>query len=195
VEPDTWNGLYLTVHPKLRQAVKKIIEWYQRGEGTLILAGNCGCGKTHLARTVFEKYGGPAFILDWSNEPVETIRNAVLYAENELFADIRQSYNSSNGKSEGEIIRQCCKAKLFILDDLGVAHIRDESSAWAHDIYWRIFDARINKFTLITTNLRINQIPARLGTRAFSRLMETLPDKSAYVDMFDIPDYRLRNWR
>lgn len=195
-EPDEWEELNLTLHPKLREAVRRVVAWYRQGLGVLLLAGDCGCGKTHLAKVVFDKYGGPAFVLDWDVTPVESVRNTVFYTEPDLFADIRQSYNGSKpGQSEGEIVRMCQRTRLLILDDLGVAHIREESLPWAQDLYWRILDARANKPTLITTNLKIDQIPGRIGKRAFSRLMGSLGSKAGYVDMFGIPDYRLRDWQ
>ncbi len=195
-EPDEWESLNLTLHPKLREAVKRVVDWYRQGLGVLLLAGDCGCGKTHLAKVVFDKFGGPAFVLDWDATPVESVRNAVFYTEPDLFADIRQSYGGGKpGQSEGEIVRMCQRTRLLILDDLGVAHIREESLPWAQDLYWRILDARADKPTLITTNLKIDQIPGRIGKRAFSRLMGGLGSKAGYVDMFGIPDYRLRDWQ
>lgn len=189
-----WNGLDLAYHPKVEAAIKAIVAWYNRGSGALVLAGNPGCGKTHLAKVVLEKYGGPRFYLDWSKETVETVQNAVFYAEPEMFAAIRQSYGDGK-QSEAEIIRICQRSSLFILDDLGVAHIRDESLGWAQDIYWRLFDARVEKFTLVTTNLTISEWGARIGRRAFSRLMQALGSEAAIVNLFDVPDYRLRGWK
>lgn len=195
-QPDTWYGLDLTWHPKLRQAVKSVVDWYKRGSGALILAGDTGCGKSTLAKVVYEKFGGPAYVLDWSADTVESVRNAIFYAEPEMFADIRHSYDPAGKKqqSEGEIIKMCQRSHLFIFDDLGVAHIREESLPWAQDIYWRIFDARVSEFTLITTNMKKSQLGPRIGTRALSRLMEAMGSEAGFVDMFGIPDYRQRGW-
>lgn len=192
-----WNDLDLTWHPKLRQAVKNVVEWYKVGRGALILTGDTGCGKSHIAKVVYEKFGGPAYILDWTANPVESVRNAVFYAEPEMFADIRQSYSPDGKKvqSEKEIIKMCQKSHLFIFDDLGVAHIKDESLPWAQDIYWRIFDARVSEFTLVTTNLTKEQLGPRIGKRALSRLMDAMGSEAAFVDMFGIPDYRQRGWK
>lgn len=189
-----WNGLDLTWHPKLRPAAQAVSDWYNRGQGALVLAGNPGCGKTHIAKVVYNKYGGPGFALDWSRTPVESVRNAVLYAEPEMFAEIREGYGGNSRQTEAEIIRACQRAKLFVLDDLGVAHIRDESARWAQDIYWRLFDARAEKFTLITTNLRAHEWMMRIGQRAQSRLMQALGSDAAIIDLFDVPDYRQRSW-
>lgn len=195
-ERNEWEGLDLTAHPKLREAVRQVVAWYGREKGILLLAGDCGSGKTHLAKVVYDKFGGPAFILDWTVTPVESVRNAVFYTEPDLFSDIRQSYGDKRaGQTEGEIVKMCQRALLLILDDLGVAHIKDESLPWAQDIYWRILDARAGKPTLITTNLKIDQIPARIGKRAFSRLMGALGGEVGYVDMFGVPDYRFRDWQ
>lgn len=199
-----WNGLDPTHHPKVEGAIRAVVAWYNRGSGALILAGNPGCGKTHLAKVVYEKYGGLGIVTRWhqaefGNWQVEQFQNAVFYSEPEMFAAIRQSYGNQDGKgksrTEAGIIRDCQESELFILDDLGVAHIKDESLGWAQDIYWRLFDARMDKFTLVTTNLTISEWCTRIGRRAFSRLMQALGSEAAVVDMFGIPDYRLRDWQ
>ena len=50
-----WKAFDYGLHSDLENAVKLITEWYNErlkdGYG-LVLAGNCGCGKTHLAKAV-----------------------------------------------------------------------------------------------------------------------------------------------
>lgn len=198
-QPEIWYGLDLDWHPKLRHAVKKVVEWYRREQGALVLMGEPGCGKSHIAKVAYDLFGGPAFVLDWTVTPVESVHNAIFYAEPEMFAEIRQGYgdNKNKGqkiKTEAEIIKSCQRANLFIFDDLGVAHVKDESLPWAYDLYWRIFDARANKFTLVTTNQTQHELALRLGKRALSRLMEAMGNEEGFVDMFGIPDYRQRGW-
>lgn len=160
--------------------------------------GDPGCGKTHLANVVYELYGGNGHAINWSqdekgNNLAETVRNALFYTEPDLFSDIRQSYGGK-GMNEAQIVSGCKAAKLLVLDDIGVAYIKEESAAWAYDIYWRIFDARVKKFTLITTNLSMQMLAARIGGRALSRLMEMMGSDEAIVDLFGVPDYRQRGW-
>lgn len=192
-----WYGLNLS-HPKLITAKRKIADWYNRGSGALVLAGDPGCGKTHIAKVVYDLHGAGGHTINWikdedGNTIAETVRNAVFYAEPDLFADIRESYGG-RGQNEKQIISACKRSRLLILDDIGVAYIKDETLAWAYDIYWKIFDARVDKFTLITTNLTNDQIAARIGRRALSRLMEAMGSEDSIIDLFGVPDYRQRGW-
>lgn len=193
---DTWQGLDLTRHPDLRPAAATVIEWYNAESGAIILEGGCGCGKTHIAKAVLKASGGPFPVLRWlENGGVETVKNAVFYAEADLLSDIRQSYNGHSA-SEQSIIGGCQRARLLILDDIGVGYIKEESQRWYEDIMWRIFDTRAtgNLATLITTNLSPVELKARLGERAYSRLQQMLGRRDRIVNLFGVPDYRAKDW-
>ena len=194
--PDIWQGLDLTRHPDLRRAVQAVIEWYNQESGALILMGGCGVGKTHIAKAVLKVSGGPFSVLKWlENGGVETVKNAVFYAEADLLADIRKSYNGHSA-SEASIIRGCQRTRLLILDDIGVGYIKEESQRWYEDIMWRIFDTRAsgNMATMITTNLSPVELKARLGVRAYSRLQQMMGRRDQIVNLFGVADYRAKDW-
>lgn len=177
-------------------AASAVIEWYNAGTGAIILEGGCGVGKTHIAKAVFKASGGPRSILNWlEGGGVETVKNAVFYAEADLLADIRKSYSGTSA-SEAGIINGCRRARLLILDDIGVGYIKEESQRWYEDIMWRIFDTRASKMlaTFITTNLSPVELKGRLGDRAYSRLQQMLGQRERIINLFGVPDYRAKDW-
>lgn len=188
-----WTGpqIDLAWHPLLPQVVRRLSEWHKGTFGGLILGGGYGCAKTTLARVVLHAVGGPIPVIDWSSGRPESIRNATFYAEPELLEDIRDSYGSG---SETRIINQCRRAKLLILDDVGAAYVKEESARWYEGIFWRLLSERGQLKTLITTNLTPPELRGRIGSRAWSRLQEILNGPDNYINMFEVPDYRARNW-
>lgn len=186
-----WCGLEVR-HSEIDLAIRSIVDWYNADTpGAIILAGNYGCGKTSLARVVYQFSGGPVMLTDWTGRGPVQFLNALFLSEPNLLEDIRKSYSSGG---ESGVIGRCQKARLLILDDLGAAYVKDDSRAWYEDIMWRLFDGRGDKKTLITTNLNPIELKSRLGGRCWSRLQEMLVRSSNVVSMFGVPDYRARNF-
>jgi len=176
-----WND-FEPYHPKLTIVLDRL-ECFVLGAGplALVLAGNCGCGKTHLASAVFRYL----------------LAGGRMMSEPDMVAHIQAGY-SGQGESEMQVLDRLSVAELLVIDDVGTAHVRGESRTWIETIYWRLLDgrARRNRRAMLTTNLDIERLGARLGTRAMSRLMGMMGSKEdGYVDLFEVPDYRTRGWR
>jgi len=167
----------------LKAGKRIIVDWYNDlpDSGALILAGNVGCGKTHLAEALANLYG------PW---------RISFFEEIELVKKIQSSY-SDNSTSEDAIIQTLFRSELLILDDLGT--YRTQNTDWLLNIYNRIFNdymAVRGKPVLITTNLLMfgddeMTLENRIGARSFSRLCAALGSQKRYVDLFDVPDYRI----
>lgn len=183
----------LSWHPSLERVTRELSTWHKEESGGLVLAGGYGCAKTTLAKIILHAVGGPAIVMDWSSGRPESIRNALFYSEPALLDEIRLGYSSS-GSSDERIIRLCQQARLFILDDLGAGHYSEDSQRWYEHICWRIFNERQGLKTLVTTNLTPPEVKSRLGGRAWSRLQEILGRPDRYIGMFDVPDYRAKEW-
>lgn len=181
-------------HPRLKAAITQIVAWYKQPAGGLVLAGGYGCGKTTIARIVLHAVGGPIPIIIWDGPQPESVRNAAFYGEPGLLEEIRASYGDDSSGSEGAIVSQAQRAKLLILDDIGAGYVKDESQRWYEDILWRILNERTDKKTLLTTNLTPPELQSRIGGRAWSRLKEMLGSSDNYVSLFDVPDYRGKDW-
>ena len=152
-----------------------------------MILGNCGSGKTHLARAIAELYGV----------------GAVFTSEESFVKDVQGTYSNRAGKTEHQIMNRLCKAKLLVYDDLGA--YQTDNTPWMQNLYFQLFDGRqdLGKATIITSNLSLApqhdgrevwiQIEERLGARCFSRVMGQVGPANV-VDLFNVPDYRMRGF-
>src|SRR5580693_8274258 len=131
------------------------------GKG-LLLTGNIGVGKTHLAVGILQ-----ALILE------KGVRG--LFCDyRELLKEIQNSYNPQVSTTELEILRPVFDAEVLVIDELGAAKPTD----WVWDTVAHILNTRYNdkRTTIITTNYA-DQPPG--GTGGTNRAMreETLGDR------------------
>src|ERR1700721_2774661 len=131
------------------------------GKG-LLLTGNVGVGKTHLAVGILQ-----ALILE------KGVRG--LFCDyRELLKEIQNSYNPQVATTELEILRPVFDAEVLVIDELGAAKPTD----WVWDTVAHILNTRYNdkRTTIITTNYA-DQPPG--GTGGTNRAMreETLGDR------------------
>jgi chromosomal replication initiation ATPase DnaA len=178
-----WEAFDWDRHPKLRSAKRVIVDWYNAlpDSGALVLAGDVGCGKTHLAEAVADLYGR------W---------RIAFYEEIILIKSVQETYDSKL-RSEGKIFRDLFRSDLFILDDLGT--YETNNAAFLSNVYNRLFNEYLtvmSKPMLITTNIPGDQMEGRIGVRSFSRLVNALGNKrfGRYVDLFGIPDARAEGY-
>ncbi len=131
----------------------------------IVLTGNPGCGKTHLAIAMMRHTGSGKFI---------TIPDLLL--------QIRDTFNSGNLLTEKELIEDFSKEGFLVLDDLGA----EKSSEYSITTLYLILNRRINdeKKTVITTNLSMQKISEALGDRISSRL------SGMNIVKINMPDYR-----
>ncbi len=168
----------------MRPAKRVIVDWYNGlpSTGALVLAGNVGCGKTHLADAIIDLYGR------W---------RTTFFEEIGLAKAIQATYDEK-GQSERVFMQSLFRANLLVLDDLG--SYQTKNTSWLQNVYNRIFNDYMTvqgKPMLITTNLAFfgeNGIEERIGARSFSRLCAALKDKSQYVALFEVPDYRVEKF-
>lgn len=186
---EKWESFNWDRHPKLRPAKRVIVDWYNGlpDSGALVLAGDVGCGKTHLANALANLYGR------W---------RISYYEEVELVKKIQATYDDKT-QSEESIIRALFRSDLLILDDLGTYTTKNEG--WLLNLYSRIFNDYMTvreKPILITTNLPMfakgdnTGLEARIGARSFSRLCDALGGirSGRYVDLFGVPDFRIERF-
>jgi DNA replication protein DnaC len=163
-----------------------IVDWYNTlpDAGALVLAGDVGCGKTHLAEAIADLYGR------WRLSSYEEIA---------LIKHIQATYGN-NGLSEEKVFRDLFRPELLILDDLGTYATTNE--AFLSNVYNRVFNEYLTvmgKPMLITTNLPMfgaNGMETRIGIRSFSRLCDALGklNDGRYVDLFGIADFRAEKY-
>lgn len=186
-----WDSFDSDRHPALKKGCKTIKRWYNDRldlGGAIILAGNCGCGKTHLAQAIYDLYGYGAIYLN----------------EVEMVKKIQASYSGGGGQTLESVTNYTNRARLIIYDDLGA--YETDNDKWMQNIYMTLFSGRYEqgKATFITTNLRnvdtdaegqvFSPLTNRLGQRVYSRLMGAVGEMKYFIDLFSVPDYRLRNF-
>jgi DNA replication protein DnaC len=165
---------------------EKLVMELQKSDGeNIVLYGNTGCGKTHLAvgmiRNAFIKNINNLLNTDLCGR--HAVVNQILFKPvPDLLLEIRQSFRDNARTSEEEIINKYCGAKLLVLDDLG----SEKTTEYSITTLYIIIDRRDRDLlpTIITTNLSQKEIEEKLGARIASRLAGM---KNIKINM---PDYR-----
>lgn len=155
----------------------------------LVLVGNTGVGKTHLAVSVLK-------------ELIARGHDGVFFDYQTLLTRIRNGWDSSAGTSDRAAYNIAMEAGVLVLDELGAHRMVD----WIQDVITAILTHRCNHSlaTIITTNLTLDDPPNLdykagevsirppktlgevIGLRARSRLFEMCK----IIKMQGIPDYR-----
>jgi DNA replication protein DnaC len=160
-------GISPRAEQSLKEAYTHAHAFAETRQRWLLLEGGFGCGKTHLAAAIANfavDHGIPTLfltapdLLDWLRATFE---------------------NSDDSYSDRfELIR---KVPLLVMDDFGTQN----ATSWAKEKMFQLLDHRyVNQLpTVITTNMRIEEIEGRLR----SRLADS--DKVDRVEI-SAPDYR-----
>lgn len=159
------------LHPDERLCLKLAFDHAQKfakeRRGWLLLMGNYGTGKTHLAAAI-------------SNAALDDNVKNIFLPVPDLLDWIRASFGG-NGNAYAERIEQIRSIPLLILDDLGT----QSSTAWAQEKLYQILNHRyVNKLaTVITTNNKLQELDGRIASR--------LEDPSLVTRIvIQAPDYR-----
>lgn len=140
--------------------------------GLLFSATTPGAGKSHLAAAILK-------------ELVAGGRTGLFWNAPDLLMELRSTIEDPD-RTEQEIIDEVVGVNVLVLDDLGA----EKATDFVLDRFYLIVNRRYEAMrpTIVTSNLSVDGIQARLGERIASRLCEMCK----VVTAFPAEDYRRR---
>ena len=153
----------------VRRAYVRAMEYAKRPQGWLILFGNYGVGKTHLAAAI-------------ANEALRRNYRVLFAIVPDLLDHLRSTFGPSSEVEYDERFETIRDVALLVLDDLGT----ENTTPWAREKLFQIINHRYN-FALPTV-ITSNRKPEDIDPRIFSRMSDrTLSEEHI---MIDAADYR-----
>lgn len=135
----------------------------------LVLMGNYGCGKTHLAAAIANTVLSQGYEVLFAVVP-------------DLLDHLRSTFGPSSEVAYDERFEQVRGADVLILDDFGT----ENATPWAREKLFQLFNHRYNYRlpTVITSNRK----PEEIDPRIFSRMSDR--ELCEEITLIDAPDYR-----
>ncbi len=167
------EGLHKSVH-EAHRAVQWLLNDVLHRQHALkrwvFLGGKSGCGKTHLGK-----------------KAVEVLLQHGYHKERVQFWTWRGAMREI--LNDGGAMRWLAGLHVLVLDDIGTGYTEsDRAAALNASLLYELLEARLGKWTIITSNLAPADIGERLDVRITSRLYRGLNE---VVNMSEARDYCL----
>lgn len=155
--------------PGVRAGFLRAQEFARRPQGWLVLFGNYGVGKTHLAAAI-------------ANAALRRHYRVLFTIVPDLLDHLRSTFGPSSEVEYDNRFEMVRDASLLILDDVGT----ENTTAWAREKLFQIFNHRYNYAlpTVITSNRK----PEDIDPRIFSRMADRTLSQELII--MDGKDYR-----
>jgi DNA replication protein DnaC len=150
----------------------------------MLLQGNPGAGKSHLAYSVLYEL----------NEMKVPDRTCLFIDVDAMLRKIRASFKDKDSKyTEEYFVKLMSEAEFLVLDDLGAETGAIDSdkgaSNFVHRVLYAVANARQDKATITTTNLKSETLFGMYDSKLVSRLLK----QATYVIFKETKDKRLQN--
>lgn len=169
IEPTIWQGKPLSSEAQrifLADAHRRCEAWADEPRGWLFLHGAFGAGKSHLAAAI-------------ANEQQRAGKIVRFVTVNKLLDILKAAIDTH--KSEA-LIDDLIASDLLILDELASAHLAECASDWRFGRIERLVNERLNRPTIITSNLAPDDL-AQVGDLRAERLADRIAGVSQIVWM------------
>ena len=152
----------------LERAFRDAHRFAEDPNGWLVLMGQTGCGKTHLAGAI-------------ANYRLDHGDSVCFATVPDLLDELRATFAPDARERFDTAFRRLLDVRLLVLDDLGA----QKSSPWAQEKLYQVLNHRHlgRMATVVTTNLKLTEMEPRIASR--------LADVDvAYPFEITAPDYR-----
>lgn len=129
-----------------------------RNGRSLLMIGNVGVGKTHLAAGVINELVKPDNSVD-----------AVYTTARDMIRDIRSTWKNPD-RDESEAINHYANPGLLVIDEVGVQYGSESEAILMFDVIDKRYGSRLP--TVFASNLKIAEVKAILTDRIIDRLRE-----------------------
>jgi DNA replication protein DnaC len=137
--------------PEEKNYIRTVRNFIEERVGFLLLLGDVGRGKSHLAVGAMRNFHDAFFV-----------------KQNTLLRRLRETYHDSKA---ADPVEECQNAALFILDEAGLSSGGRDELPMLHEILDYRYGER--KPTIITGNLNWSELASSLGDRLVDRLRES----------------------
>ncbi|MDK4545160.1 ATP-binding protein [Kingella kingae] len=156
----TVSGYHAT-NDKQREFKNTVVDYVRQMQSgglkrNLVLLGNCGTGKTHMACAV-------------GNAAVQSGKTVLFLTASEMIRRVQAALKNRD-ESEFDVMQRIAGVDLLIVDEIGVQYTTES----ANRIVTEIVNERYNRElpTVFLSNLSLPEFCAALGDRAISRMRE-----------------------
>lgn len=161
---DATLATYVAMNPGQRHALEVAKGYtddfrttWEHGQ-SLLLLGNVGTGKTHIAVGI-------------AREAMEQGFSAAFTTAADMLGKVKATWGQRGGDSEAQVIERFASIALLIIDEVGSI----KCSGREREILFAILNSRHNEElpTVFTANLKPDELPGYLGDQIVSRLRES----------------------
>lgn len=150
----------------------------------LILAGNCGTGKTHIIAAILKSFAGHEKKCVCDMPVYSTIKYTTSSGISEALSDARKFKSS---ETESKVLQELGSYDVLAIDEVGRLDKKFESES---GMLFKVLDKRYQngKSTVLATNMDIETLMFFLGDATDSRL--TAFGRGLFADTSGLSDFR-----